>query len=207
MVLYGRYLSPFVRRVALWMRHQGRSFEHRPLQVAGEEFDRLRQVNPVGRVPTLQLPGGEVLIETDVIVDVLESLPVGDSGDACPLLPQERSERLRVLPSVGMANGLAEKAVALVYERQRRPERYHWPEWQARLEGQISGALDSLEDMAVSNENAMSCMGVQAAVVSAFDFAQLMHPQLIRHPRLQALSAERNQQAMYAETHPKRVTG
>jgi glutathione S-transferase len=35
MILYGRFLSPFVRRVAVWMNLQGRAFEHAPVPPRG----------------------------------------------------------------------------------------------------------------------------------------------------------------------------
>ena len=35
LILYGRMLSPFVRRVAIWCRLQDRAYESRPLMVKG----------------------------------------------------------------------------------------------------------------------------------------------------------------------------
>ena len=39
MILIGRHLSPFVRRVATVLEHYGIEFEHRPLRAGGEEQD------------------------------------------------------------------------------------------------------------------------------------------------------------------------
>ena len=49
MILYGRDLSPFVRRIAIWCALQGRELERRPLMVSGPDFEELKGLNPVGR--------------------------------------------------------------------------------------------------------------------------------------------------------------
>ena len=54
MLLIGMFDSPFVRRVAISMKLLGLSFEHANWSV-GKDFDRIRQYNPLGRVPTLVL--------------------------------------------------------------------------------------------------------------------------------------------------------
>ena len=202
MILYGRYLSPYVRRVALWLHLQGRSFEHRSIQVSGADFERLRLYNPLGRVPALALDDGEILIETGSIIDWLE-----DSAPDRRLLPVAGPERRRAMRIIGFANGLAEKAVALVYDRQRRPVQYHWPDWQERLEVQITAALDWL-DAHMPDEGFIGGdepMGVDAAVIASFDFGWHMHPQLIRHPRLEALSGRADSLQIFAACHPRTV--
>lgn len=60
MVLIGMFDSPFVRRVAVSMNFLGLLFEHRNWSV-GKDFDRIREFNPLGRVPTLVLESGEAL--------------------------------------------------------------------------------------------------------------------------------------------------
>ncbi len=202
MILYGRYLSPYVRRVALWLGLQGRPFEHRPILVTGEDFDRLRELNPLGRVPALALGDGETLIETGSIIDWLE-----DSAPDRRLLPPSGVERRDVMRVIGYADGLAEKVVALVYERQRRPSQYHWPDWQARLESQITGALDWLEACAPDDgfHGGSEPSGVDAAVIASFDHGWFMHPELVRHPKLQALSQRADRIPLFAQCHPRVV--
>ena len=62
MILIGMFDSPFVRRVAVSMQLVGKTFEHRNWSV-GKDFERIREHNPVGRVPTLVLDDGEALPE------------------------------------------------------------------------------------------------------------------------------------------------
>ena len=47
MILYGRNLSPFRRRVAIWCALQGRKVEWRELMVAGPDFEEIKATEPV----------------------------------------------------------------------------------------------------------------------------------------------------------------
>jgi len=62
MLLIGMYDSPFVRRVAISMQLCGIAYEHGNWSV-GADFERIRQYNPLVRVPTLVLDDGAVLFE------------------------------------------------------------------------------------------------------------------------------------------------
>lgn len=202
MILYGRYLSPFVRRVAIWMNLQERAFEHRPLSVLGEDFDRLREVNPFGRVPALQLDDGTVLVETWAIVDWLEETAPADRR----LLPASGQARMRALQGVACAHSVAEKAVALVYETTRRPEALHWADWIARVRDQVATGLDLLEahtpDAGFAGGGGPT--GMTAAAVASFDFVKTAHPRLVegRHPRLHALAERANALPAFSSTRP-----
>ncbi len=71
MMLIGMYDSPFVRPVAITLNLFGMPFEHANWSV-GRDFDRIREYNPLGRVPTLVLDDGEVLMESSAILDYLD---------------------------------------------------------------------------------------------------------------------------------------
>ena len=72
MIVYGRFISPFVRRVLIWLNLQGREYQHQPIMVMGDDFSTLKSINPIGRVPAVRLPDGEVLVESSSITDWLE---------------------------------------------------------------------------------------------------------------------------------------
>src|SRR5262245_44445422 len=63
MILVGQYDSPFVRRVAISLRVLGFAYEHDTRSVYGD-FDAMRTINPLGRIPSLVLEDGEVLIDS-----------------------------------------------------------------------------------------------------------------------------------------------
>ena len=124
MILIGRHLSPFVRRVAATLEHYGIEYEHRPLRAGGDDQDVIRQSNPLGRVPVLVLDNGDVLSDSALILDYLDTLappdarlaPNGDTGD-----------RFRFLNALSVATGAAEKSIAVYSELARPEDRRHAP--------------------------------------------------------------------------------
>jgi len=141
-ILYGRDLSPYARRVAIWARLQGRALERRALAATDpRDAEAIRAVHPGLRVPVLELEDGTRLIESFAICDWLdETVPEGRR-----LVPASGPARRDGLQRIALAHATTEKIVALVYERNRRPETLHWPEWQERLAGQVRGGFAALE--------------------------------------------------------------
>jgi glutathione S-transferase len=103
-LLIGMFDSPFVRRVAVSLQLLDIGYEHADWSV-GRDFDRIRQYNPLGRVPTLVLDDGEVLSESAAILDYLDDRV----GPARALLPAAGRERREALKQMAMAIGAAEK--------------------------------------------------------------------------------------------------
>lgn len=202
MILYGRNLSPFVRRVALWCIHQGREIERRELTVAGDDFVEIGRHNPVSRVPVLILDDGTPLIETFAICDYLEeTAPAGRR-----LTPASGPERIACLQRLAIASSTAEKAVAMVYEKNRRPEEHQWPAWQDRLKGQIQGglsAIDTLVPDGVSGPDGPDAGDL--AMVITCQFVAETNPWLLDpgYPRLAALAERAMAWPGIADTLPK----
>jgi len=143
MILIGMFDSPFVRRVAVTLNLLAIPFEHRNWSV-GKDFDRIREFNPLGRVPTLVLDDGESLIESAAILDYLDDLV----GPARALLPPTGRDRRQALRIMSIAVGAAEKGVLQVYESAFRPEEKRHEPWVDRCRVQTHGALAELERMA-----------------------------------------------------------
>ncbi len=188
MILYGRNLSPFARRVAIWCALQGRKVERRELMVAGPDFEEIKAHNPVVRVPILILDDGTHLIETFAICDYLdETAPNGTR-----LVPERDVARMACLRRLAVANSTAAKAVALVYERTRRPEEFHWRDWQARVAGQVQGGLAELDRVAPGEgwSGSDGPDGGDIAAIIAFQFVEATNPWLLEpgYPRLAALA-------------------
>lgn len=72
MILLGQYDSPYVRRVAVSLRVRGFAYEHDTRSVF-DDFDAVRLVNPLARIPSLTLDDGETLIDSAAILDWLDS--------------------------------------------------------------------------------------------------------------------------------------
>lgn len=202
MILIGRYLSPFVRRVATTLYLYELPFEHRPLATMGDDRERIRELNPVTRVPALQLDDGEVLVDSGAIIDHLDEVV----GANRALTPRAGAPRRRVLKLTAVAVGAAEKAVLTLYEKRFRPEeKWHAP-WvdmisaQARdgfrwLDGQLEGPFLAGE--------AMTQADVSAAL--AYEFVQMANPELfdsLECPRLGALSERLAELEAFKRTRP-----
>jgi len=138
MILIGQYDSPFVRRVAIALTLYGVDFEHRPWSTLGDA-DKLAPFNPLRRVPTLVLDGGEALIESWAILDALDEM----AGPERALAPAGGPLRRQVLKVAALACGLADKAVSLVYEGVLHATVS--VVWLERCRTQIGGVLDALE--------------------------------------------------------------
>jgi glutathione S-transferase len=140
MILIGQYDSPFVRRTAIAMRLYGIAFEHRPWSTFGDA-EKIRPYNPLLRVPTLVLDGGDVLIESLAILDYLD----GQMPAAERMFPQEEPARQRALKLASLAAGISDKAVALYYEQNLHGEGAISALWVERCRSQVKGALAALE--------------------------------------------------------------
>jgi glutathione S-transferase len=140
MLLIGMFDSPFVRRVAITLKLLDMPFDHGNWSV-GRDFDRIREFNPLGRVPTLVTGDGENLMESGAILDYLDQL----AGPERALLPATGPERREALKLMAMATGAAEKGVAQVYERVFRPEAKRHEPWVDRCRLQMSAALGELD--------------------------------------------------------------
>lgn len=203
MILVGRYLSPFVRRVAVTMKLHGIPFERRVLSTL-KDGDAIRGFNPLGRVPALVLDDGETLIESGAILDYLDEWV----GFERALTPPSGAARRRVLRLVALATGAAEKTVAAAYERQRRPADKIHPPWAEQCEAQARAGFAALEAAAGDGwlvDGRLTQADVSA--VCAYDFAHVMLPGLLEaraYPKLAGLAARAAALDAFATTHPSR---
>ena len=140
MLLIGMFDSPFVRRVAISMKLLEIPFEHANWSV-GKDFDRIREYNPLGRVPALLTKQGEKLVESAAILDYLDEL----AGPERALLPRAGSERRQALQLMALATGAADKGAVQVYERAFRPESKRHTPWLERCRIQMSGGLAAID--------------------------------------------------------------
>jgi glutathione S-transferase len=186
MILIGQYDSPFVRRVAIALRLYGLPFEHQPWSTFGDA-EKIAPFNPLRRVPTLLLDGGEALIESTAILDYLDELVGPDKA----MIAEGGPERRHALKICALATGLGDKAVSLVYERVLRKDALKL--WVERCEAQIGGVLEALEKerAAVASPYWFGTRIGHAdiAVACVLRFTGEAHPALLSVARYPALSA------------------
>ena len=141
MILIGRYHSPFVRRAGTVLEYYGIEFEHRPIVLGGDGQDIVRQTSPLGRVPAMILDNGDVLSDSALIIDYLDTLAPPDARLA-PAAGEE--DRFRFLNALSIATGTAEKSIS-VYSELRRPEERRHPPMLANASRQVKDGLAWLE--------------------------------------------------------------
>ncbi len=202
MILVGRFLSPFTRRVAVSMKLLGLAFEHHAL-ATGPDKEAIRKVNPLARVPALILDYGEVLIDSAAILDHLDQTVGPDRA----LVPPGGPGRRRVLRLVALAAGACEKGVSAYYELTRRPDdKKHMP-WVEACVQQVVDGLAAVEAAAPAEGWLTGERITQADVtaVCALEFIRTVLPDAVageRFPRLEALSARAHELDAFAETRP-----
>lgn len=198
MILIGRYLSPFTRRVAVILHRLDLPFEHRPLSVV-DDVPAIQAINPLGRVPALILADGEVLIESSAILDHLDEL----AGPDRALVPAGGAARRAVLKTDAIVHGALEKAVLGFYETGRRPAEKSWPEMVSRCIAQTQGGLAVLEaqltgDWLVGDQ--ISRADITLAVAIPFIRTQLPAALAPGYPRLEALAERLGASAPFQAT-------
>jgi glutathione S-transferase len=140
MILVGQYDSPYVRRVAISLHMLQLPFTRNPISVFSDA-EAMRAINPLGRIPSLVLDDGEVVIDSAAILDYLDELV----GPARALVPASGPARRAALRVIALASGALDKAGAVVYDRALRPpEKQHAP-WQERCAVQLASGLAALE--------------------------------------------------------------
>jgi glutathione S-transferase len=203
MLLVGRFQSPFVRRTGIVLKTLGMRFDTKGLTTANDTAE-ISTYNPVGRVPSLVLDDGEVLVDSQAIIDY--ALEVADRDHR--LLAASGPDRRAVLRLSVIAQGAMEKAVASYYERGRRPKDKVYQDWVDRVDGQCASALAALDAAAASGQwlygDHLTLAEINAT--AAFDFISRAVPYLMKdnaYPALAALAARCNELPAFAETRPK----
>ncbi|MEK9968942.1 MAG: glutathione S-transferase family protein [Ferrovibrio sp.] len=192
MKLIGRNLSPYSRRVAVAMTLLDVPHGREYLSVTADP-DRGLEVNPVGRVPVLELENGERLIESAAILDYLMELV----GPAKSLIPPHGKSRRDCIQLMAIGSGVLDKAVNAIYEVRRRPaEKVHEP-WRQHLLRQSGGGLAALDAQAARKPGQWLlgehiCMADVTAAVTV-TFLRVMLPELVTdglYPALYALTGK-----------------
>jgi glutathione S-transferase len=198
MILVGQYDSPYVRRVAISLRTFGFNYEHDTRSVFAD-FDAMREINPLGRIPSLVLDDGEVLIDSAAILDWLDQTV----GAARALVPASGVQRRRALHLIALATGAIDKIGAAAYERIVRPAAFRWPEWVRRCRIQGEGAIAALATEPWPAGRKLD----QAQITTAcmIRYVRMADPEALppgRHPSLDALSARCEALPAFQATFP-----
>lgn len=204
MKLYGRFMSPFVRRVGTTLNVMGMDFEH--VEVAPfDEWERAQAINPVVRIPALELDDGEILIDSAAILDHLD-----ETAGAKALTPKSGKPRRDVLKLVATAVGGMEKAVGAVYEGRFHSKEKIEQTWVERCDNQAVSALQALDAYAAKAGDKGWLYGdgmtqADISAVIAYSFANMARPKLgvaEKAPNLARFVARMEATPEFAKTKP-----
>ena len=152
MKLYYADASPYARKVRVAALLLGVELELVPTNTLAAESD-FGRINPVHRVPALQLDSGKVLIDSPLIVEYL------DATYGPKLIPVAGEARWEVLLLQAFGDGLMDAAVPRRYENVRPPEQQS-PDRLRSYKRSMDQTMDHLE------RNAELLAGVDAGTIA-----------------------------------------
>ena len=192
--------SPYVRKVLVCAHELGLidQIENEAVTVLPTlKNDEYATQNPLGKVPALTLNSGEVIYDSGVICEYLDSL-----SESVSLIPQDQS-RWAVLTQHQLASGIKDALVLMRYETVLRPENCRWDEW---LEGQKRKAYNAIRWFEQNPDSLAAPLNFAqiglACALSYWNFRFAELPWQDDHPKLQAWHSHFRQRAsMLATAH------
>jgi glutathione S-transferase len=134
MVLHWSPRSPYVRKTMIAINEMGLADRIRTVRtVVGGTTPHLElmTINPLGKIPTLEVGDGTVLYDSAVVIEYLDTL-----HDGPKLCPPAGPEHFTALRRHALGQGMLDVALPLLSEGFRPPEKQSEPHkdlWRAKL--------------------------------------------------------------------------
>lgn len=203
MKLIGSTTSPYVRKVRVVMAEKKLEYQFDPHNVWATDSDLMR-TNPLGKVPTLVLKSGEVIYDSRVIAEYLDTLsPVGK------LVPPSGRERLNVKVWEALADGVLDAGVLARLEQtwDGRTEAQRSQAWADRQLGKVHAGLAEMGKLLGDKP---FCTGIHLTLADvaagcALGWLSFRFPRIdwrSQHPNLAHLQDKLEQRPSFAETMP-----
>ena len=203
MKLIGSNTSPYVRKVRIVMAEKKLDYDY-VLENVWSAATTIASANPLGKVPCLVMEAGDVIYDSRVIVEYLDTLsPVGK------LIPAVGRERAEVKTWEALADGILDAAILARLEDawDGRPDAQRSQAWIDRQLGKVRAAVQAIsKDLG----DKPFCMGVHlsladVAVGVALGYLDFRFPQLPwreQYPNLVKLQDKLMQRASFMDTQP-----
>ena len=139
MTLHWSPRSPYVRKVMIALHEMGLTERVRTVRtvVGGTTpHAELMKINPLGKIPTLELEDGTVIYDSPVILEHLDMLHAGPK-----LYPSAWPERLIALRRHALGQGMLDSGLLLIGEGFRPSERQSEPHkdlWRSKLRASVA---------------------------------------------------------------------
>ncbi len=188
MRLIGVPNSPYFRRTAIALDLLDVRFETEALSPF-IDTEAIRAINPVIKVPSLVCDDGDVIMDSSLIIQFVESTLTNGRS----LWPDDPQQLQRDYRAVSVALAALEKTLQIVYETRLRPESARHEPWLERIQAQARAAFDELERAVSARAEDFARGHGQAAITAAvtWTFAQGVVPDIAvaaQSPALMALS-------------------
>jgi glutathione S-transferase len=177
--------SPFARKARIVAREAGLTGRVEEIETTVSPVapnEDLARENPLVKIPALVTDGGELLYDSDVICEYLDTLHGG-----ARLFPTEGTRRFTALRRQALTDGILEAAVLCRYEQAVRPEQLRWNDWVEGQKRKIFGGLGVLEAEVDGWGNDFDIGQIGAACALGYlDFRFAGWEWRSRHPKLAA---------------------
>ena len=130
--------SPYSCKVRMAAAYAGIPLQAVPVETSDPPAELLN-ANPLGKIPVLIADDGETIFDSRAITQYLNRL----SGNK--LYPRNPAKRTDAERLEALADGIADCALAHVYERRSRPEEIVHQPWLDKQWGKVGRALDALD--------------------------------------------------------------
>lgn len=190
--------SPYVRKVMVTAHEVGLvgQIQAIPTDVWGSTDAHAD--NPLGKVPTLLLDGGETLFDSPVICEYLDSLHSGAT-----LFPAAGGARWRALRQQAQADGIMDAGILARLENNRK-EGEKSPGWIARQKAAVARGLDAFEHAAAELDGPITIGQITlGCAIGWLNFRFADDHVLDKRPALTAWYAKFSQRPSMVATVPK----
>lgn len=200
MKLYASLGSPFARKVRVMLLEKNAPHEVEMVDLFGA--NDFRRVNPLGKVPALELDDGRVLVNSPLIADYV------DGRFPQPrFIPADPEGRLEVRRWEALADATMDAAVASLYEARFHDEANRSRSWLERQRGKLDAGFAALERMLGGRA---CCVGeamtlADIAIACHIGFVSVRRPEFFaqeKHPGLAKLWKKLEERESFRKTVP-----
>lgn len=170
--------SPYVRKARALAIKRGVA-DRIEMWTVATTSPELAALNPLSKIPTFVTDDGQVLFDSPVVCEYIDSL-----GDAPPCIPPSGPARWRALTLAALGDGIMDatqprrREMALPLDEGRR-------EYIATQQGKVARALDALEQETLGELETIGDITV-ACALGYLDFRYPNEPWRPGHPKLTA---------------------
>lgn len=199
MKLYGTPGSPYVRKVRIVLEEKRIPHEY-VIERPSVPGSKVPQLNPLGKIPVLQLDDGRVIYDSVVIVEYLDGLIAGRK-----LIPEPLDARIEVKRWEALGDGIAEATVNINHEYREPPEKQRSPMWFAKQRAKIDRGLAAAahdlgkDDYCYGNRFSLADVAIGYAL-GYLDYALAEVDWRKAHPTLAALFARLSERPSFTST-------